>query len=248
MKNGKIRTLTLLAALIILPVGLFAQTAEEIINKMDEMQSFKTMKSSGSMITNDRFGTKTIDFISWSEGSDEFLIEFTSAAELGQKILRTSDQLYLYYPDAEEVIRLQGAALRQSMMGSDISYEDMTEGNNTLDKYDVKLVREEAVDGKNCYVIDMTAKTRNVPYPSQTIWVIKESLLPQKVQYFSKSGKLLKEMRVLDIREERGKFIITRMILEDKLKKNSSTEMVLDTIETDVPLGDGFFSLDQLSW
>jgi len=248
MKKRITATLMLLSLLYFLPGLLSAQSAEDIVKKMDQMQKFDTMKNQGSMTTKDRFGTKKIDFISWSKGSSDFLIEFTSASELGQKILRTRDELFLYYPDAEEVLRLQGAALRQSMMGTDISYEDMTEGNNTLDKYDVKLIREESVEGKSCFVIGMTAKTRNVPYQKQTMWVVKETLLPQQVQYFSKSGKLLKEMRVLDVIKEKGKFVISRMILEDKLKKNSSTEMKLDSVETDLSLGDGFFSLDQLSW
>jgi len=229
-------------------VALTGLSAEDIIREMDRQQSFSSMKSTGSMITNDRFGTKVSDFISWSRGNDDFLIEFTSVAEQGQKILRTANELYLYYPDAEEVIRLQGAALRQSMLGSDISYEDMTEGNDTLSKYDVVLTGEETVDGKDCYVIEMTAKTRNVAYPRQTVWVAKDTLLPQKVHYFSKSGKLLKEMQVDEVKRMGDKFIISRMTLEDKLKKNSSTELVLDDLEVDIDLEEGFFSLDNLSW
>ncbi|QEN06891.1 outer membrane lipoprotein-sorting protein [Oceanispirochaeta crateris] len=238
----------ILGTLLLIPRILSAQSAESIIQKMDELQSFDSLKSTGSLITKDRFGTKTVTFISWSEGSDSSLIEFTSAAEAGQKILRTSEELFLYFPDAEEVIRLQGAALRQSMMGSDISYEDMTDGKDTLDKYEVELLGEELVEGQNCYVIEMTAKSRRVPYPKQTVWVLKESFIPQKVEYFSKSGKLLKEMRVLEVMDMDDKMIISRMVLEDKLKKNSSTEMILETIEVDVSLPSNFFSLDQLSW
>ena len=227
---------------------LFGISAEDIVREMDSKQSFTTMKVTGSMITNDRFGTKVSDFIIWSRGNDEFLIEFTSAAELGQKVLRTASELYLYYPDAEEIIRLQGAALRQSMLGSDISYEDMTEGNDTLSKYEVVLTGEESVGGEVCYVIEMTAKSRDVAYPKQIVWIIKKSLVPQQVQYFSKSGKLLKEMRVNEIRQVGEKFVITRMTLEDKLKKNSSTELVIEKLETNPDLGQDFFSLDNLSW
>ncbi len=227
---------------------LFGISAEDIVREMDRKQSFSTMKAAGSMITNDRFGTKVSDFISWSRGNDDFLIEFTSAAEKGQKVLRTASELYLYYPDAEEIIRLQGAALRQSMLGSDISYEDMTEGNDTLSKYDVELTGEESVGGEDCYVIEMIAKSRDVAYPRQIVWVVKDSLVPQQVQYFSKSGKLLKEMRVNAIQSVGDKFVITRMTLEDKLKKNSSTELVIDSLETDTNLGRDFFSLDNLSW
>ncbi len=225
-----------------------AQTADEIIRSMDELQSFSSLKATGSLITTDRFGTKKVDYISWSEGDDQFIIEFTSAAELGQKILRTSEELFLYYPDAEEIIRLQGAALRQSMMGTDISYEDMTEGNDTLAKYEAELVGSETVNGNDCWVIDLTAKTRKIPYPRQKIWVAKDTYVPEMGQYFSKSGKLLKEMRVLEIMEVEGRILISRMVLEDKLKKNSSTEMIMDEVETNPVLGRDFFSLDQLAW
>lgn len=250
MKLNKTITvgLILTGLLLFSAATLSAQSAEEIIRKMDSLQTFDTMKATGSMITNDRFGTKKVDYISWSEGDENFIIEFTSAAELGQKILRTSNELFLYYPDAEEIIRLQGAALRQSMMGSDISYEDMTEGNDTLSKYDVELVRSEVVDGQDCYVIEMTAKSRKVPYPRQIMWIVKENFIPEQVHYFSKSGKLLKEMRVLEVRDFEGKIIITKMVLEDKLKKNSSTEMIVDEIEANTDLGSDFFSLDQLAW
>lgn len=227
---------------------LFGITAEEIIREMDRQQSFTTMKSSGSMITHDRFGTKVSDFLSWSRGNDDFLIEFTSVAEQGQKVLRTVSELYLYYPDAEEIIRLQGAALRQSMLGSDISYEDMTEGNDTLSKYDVEMSGQETVDGKVCYVINMLAKSRKVAYPRQTVWVVKETLIPLRVHYFSKSGKLLKEMRVNKVEILGDKYVISEMTLEDKLKKNSSTELIIENLETDIDLDQDFFSLDNLSW
>ena len=238
-------TLIWLVSTVSLVYGI---TAEEIVRQMDRQQSFSTMKAGGSMITHDRFGTKKSDFISWSRGNDDFLIEFTSAAEMGQKILRTANELFLYYPDAEEVIRLQGAALRQSMLGSDISYEDMTEGNDTLSKYEVELTGEEQIGGQDCYVIEMIAKSRDVAYPKQIVWVIRDTLVPQQVQYFSKSGKLLKEMKVDAIEKIDEKYVITRMTLEDKLKKNSSTELVIDDLETNVNLARDFFSLENLTW
>ncbi len=228
--------------------GLYAQSAEEIVARMDGVQSFQTSRQEGRVITTDRFGVKEVDFLAWSRGNAEFLIEFTSAAERGQKILRTSSELFLYYPDAQELIRLQGAALRQSMMGSDISYEDMTEGKDTLSKYDAALLGEEEVEGLECFVIKLVAKTRKVPYPRQTLWVEKGSFLPRKALYFSRTEKLLKEMRVLETRSIGAKVMITRMVWEDKTKSDSSTELVIKEAEVDFPLEEDFFSLDRLSW
>jgi hypothetical protein len=94
----------------------------------------------------------------------------------------------------------------------------------------------------------MKARTRRVPYPRQTVWLDRDDYVPRRARYFSKSGKLLKEMRVLEIREMEGRLVISGMVLEDKLKKNSSTELRLDRLEADPDLGRDFFSLDQLAW
>ncbi len=56
------------------------------------------------------------------------------------------------------MIRLQGAALRQSVLGSDLSYEDMTEEKTTLDDYDVTLDGSETISGRDCYILTLTAK------------------------------------------------------------------------------------------
>ncbi|HKM07502.1 MAG TPA: outer membrane lipoprotein-sorting protein, partial [Sphaerochaeta sp.] len=163
-----LKTPLILALLLFsIPAMLFALSADEIIQETDRLSTFETTYSTGSIQTTDRFGTKTSLFKSWTQGKKDSLIEFTSKAERGQKILRTEGSLYLFYPDAEQLIRMQGAALRQSMLGSDISYEDMTEEKNTLDNYTATLEGLKTFKGSECYVLTLTAKTKSVAYPIQ---------------------------------------------------------------------------------
>src|SRR5512137_1984634 len=107
------RNLFALVVLLAAP-GLLAaaQTAEEIVARLQANQVFRTSRIEGVMTVTDRFGTKETRFVSYARGDADALIQFTSPEEKGQKILRTKDEIYLYYPDAEEVIRLQGAAFR----------------------------------------------------------------------------------------------------------------------------------------
>ena len=246
-KTAIIKLVTVL--FIILPViSVHAESAEDIIEKMDDLQTFRTMKSTGKIISHDRFGTKISEFINISRGKTEFLIEFTSLEERGQKILRTPDELFLFYPDAEEIIRLQGAALRQSMLGSDISYEDMTEGTNTLSRYNVVLTGEESIEGNMCHIIQMDAKKKKTAYPRQIVWVDKVKYVPRKVEYYSRSGKLLKTMELVDFAEEKGKIILTSMIIRDKLKKTSSTELLIETYKLNPPVHPATFTLEELTW
>ncbi len=240
--------ITIIAILCIAMTSLGAITAEDIIREVDKLETFTTSYSEGEIITTDRFGVKTSTFKAWSQGAYDSLIEFTSVAERGQKILRTSGELYLFYPDAEELIRLQGAALRQSMLGSDISYEDMTGEKDTLANYTVKLLGTEKVKGRNCYVLELTAKTRTVAYPTQKIWVDSENYMMWRGEFSTKAGRLLKEMEVLDTMVVNNRTLAKATKISDKMKRDSATEMRIDHLEIDVKLDPSIFTLQNLTW
>lgn len=227
---------------------LSAMTAEDIVREMDALETFKTSYAEGEIITTDRFGTKTSTFKSWSRGAYDSLIEFTSTAERGQKILRTEGELYLFYPDAEELIRLQGAALRQSMLGSDISYEDMTGEKDTLSQYEVKLLRQETFQGRLCHVLEFDAKTRTVAYPKQVVWVDAQTYMVWRGEFSTKSGRLLKEMEVLQTMTVDGRTLPKVTKIADKMKRDSATEMRLSHLDIDVELDPVIFTLQNLTW
>ena len=238
----------LAAAMLLIPLTAFAITAEEIIEKADSIQTFETAISSGEFRITDRFGTKVSTFKSWARGEDESLIEFTSRAERGQKILRTEDEIYLYYPDAEELIRMQGAALRQGMLGSDISYEDMTGGKDRRSQYDSVLEGSAMAGGRDCWLITITAKTRTVPYPKQKVWIDKENYIIMKGEYYTRSGRLLKEMEVLKTSVFSGREIAVETRISDKMKSDSETLLILNDLEVNAVIDPEVFSLEELSW
>jgi outer membrane lipoprotein-sorting protein len=234
--------------LTVIPSSLFAVSAEEIIRKLEENTVFKTSRVDGDMIIRDRFGTKKSSFISYSRGTDDMLIEFTSVEEEGMKILRTKDELYLFFPEAEETIRMQGAALKESVIGSDMSYEDMTGGKGLLASYNVTLEGTEEINGASCYKVRMEAISSNVPYYSQTMWIDTTLFIYRRVHKFSRSGKLLKNITISEIREVSGRHVPVRMVLEDTVKGNSSTEFIVRAMKIDIPLDPRLFSLEELSW
>ena len=229
---------------------LIAQTpdGESILKRVDAAQTFSTMKAVGTMTITDSLGARKTTFINYTKGKDDTFMEFTSAAEKGQKILRNAKELYLFFPDAEEVTRLQGAALRQSMAGSDISYEDMTGTRNRSDNYTTGVEGSEIIDGRDCWKLLLTAKTRNVAYSKQELWVDKVNYLPVKGLYYALSGKVLKELSFGDV-EKMGAFAMsTRIQITDKLKAGSKTELRFSSIEIDKPMDLKIFTLENLSW
>lgn len=223
-------------------------SAREIVRRVEENRVYDTSRTEMTMTIEDRFGERESELISFSRGADEALIEFTSAAERGQKVLRTADEIYLYYPDAAELVRLQGAALRESMLGSDVSYEDLTGGRTLLDTYDVRLEGTEEIDGRSTYRVHLEARTRNVPYPRQTMWVDTELFVVRRAEQFALSGRLLKTITMDDIEEIDGYLVPMRTVVSDALKRNSATTVEIDEMEIGLRLDDDLFSLEELSW
>jgi len=232
----------------IVPSSVFAVSAEDVVRRLEKNTVFETSRVEGSMVINDRFGRKESTFISYGRGTDDMLVEFTSVEEEGMKILRTSDELYLFFPEAEELIRMQGAALKESVIGSDMSYEDMTGGKGLLSSYRADLKGMEDVDGFSCHRVELEARKADVPYYRQTMWIDREIFIYRRVHKYSRSGKLLKIVEIEEIREVSGRHVPVRMKLVDSIKGNSSTYFTVTDIEIDLALDPGLFSLEELTW
>ena len=228
--------------------ALSAITAEEIVANVERNEVNEDERIQGTMVITDRFGSRVKTFVSSTSGTDKMLLEFTNPEERGQKILRLEDEIYLYFPEAEEVIHLQGSALKESVMGSDFSYEDLTEEGDLLDLYTVTLLGQETIAGRKHYHLELKARKRGLAYPRQEAWVDAEYWVITRADSYSLSGRLLKEMELGDIRRVGGKYVPHYVIMRDAMKKNSSTEMRIDAIDLSAGLSPDIFSLEELTW
>ena len=223
--------------------SLIAQSAQDIVKKVDENSTFSTYKGRGKVIIEGKYGKRTSDFIYYAKGSYDSLIEFTSGEEEGQKIFKTEDDLYIKYPYAEEIQRLS----RKKTLGA-VSYDELSGERDTLKNYNVQILRDDQIDGNDVWVIEMIAKSSKVAHYKQQIFVNKSNFVVLKVLYYSKSGKLTKELVTLKVENVGNKFIGTHSLITDKLKVNNSTESIIEDIEVDIELDDKLFSLDELAW
>ncbi|NLJ61617.1 MAG: outer membrane lipoprotein-sorting protein, partial [Firmicutes bacterium] len=101
--------------------------ASEIIKRMEQNTDFKTAYYEARMEITQRERVNTKTMRAWVEGNDKALVEFTNKRDLGTRILKIEDDLWLFSPTAEEEVRLSGEMLNQGMMGSDFSYQDALE-------------------------------------------------------------------------------------------------------------------------
>ena len=235
----------IVALTVIFPVSGWSQTptGAEIMQKIDDNILAGNRSATYTMIVHGLRGDRSMTVKSWIEGSEKSFSEYLAPArEKGTKMLKLGDQLWMYSPQSDRIIRIAGHMLRQSMMGSDFSYEDMMEDRSLTDSYRAEVQGSESIDGRDCWVVTLTAITEDIAYHSRKILVDKERMIALREDRFAKSGKLLKTAEIHELFQVGQRWYPKRMIFKDALSTGEGTELVIDSIEFDVKVPPGQFS------
>ena len=200
------------------------------------------------MIVHGRRSSRTIELKSWIVGINKSFTEYLSPPrEAGTKMLKNGDKLWTYSPQTDRVIQISGHMLRQSVMGSDMSYNDVMEEQSMQQIYDATLEATEIINERKHYVLLLEAKLKGLSYPKRRTWVDAEYLLPMKEELYAKSGKLLKSTSMDGVKKVQDRWYPSRFIYKDELKRNSKgTEWIIEDIQFDVDIPKHVFSKEKL--
>ena len=223
-------------------------TVDEIINKIDFNLNSKNRVITSEMVVHGRRATRNIVSKSWIIGTNKAFTQYLSPPrEEGSKMLKLDDVLLTYSPQTDRIIQISGHMLRQSIMGSDMSYNDVMEDKPLEQLYNATLEKEEDLNGRRCFVLFLESKTEGISYPKRREWVDAEYFLPIKEELYAKSGKLLKSTSMDGIKKIGERWFPTRFIFKDELKKNSKgTEWIIKDIQFDQNIPEVIFSKSNL--
>ena len=214
-----------------------------VLKRVDDNRVTGNKVVLSEMVIHGRRGSRTIKAKSWIQGEDKSFSEYLDPPrERGVKMLKLGDQLWTYYPATDRTILIAGHMLRQSVMGSDLSYEDMMEDPVLGNSYEAKVDGEEIVAERTCWVLQLTAKKPDVAYHSRKLWVDKVRFVVLREERFARGGKLLKTAEVRSVRQVQGRWIPDRLLFKDVLQSGEGTEFALTEIELDVPIPETVFS------
>jgi outer membrane lipoprotein-sorting protein len=218
-------------------------SGDEILKKVDENMFAENKILVSRMVIHGRRDTRTVESKSWQRGTSESYTEFLAPArEKGTKMLKLKDMLWDYSPSTDRTIMISGSLLRQSVMGSDLSYEDMMEDPHLPNLYSAKVTSEDTLTGRDCWVIDLTAKKEDIAYHHRRLWVDKERYVPLRENLYAESGKLLKTMEVREVMKVQNRWVAKSVLYKDALKDGEGTEFLIDSIDLDASIPDYFFS------
>lgn len=218
-------------------------SVDAVLDGVDRNLTFDSRTATVTMTVEAAKRVREFQLQTYGRGAQDAAVEYLAPArDKGTRMLRKGGDLWMWMPSVERTQKISGHALRQGLMGSDVSYEDLMGASALRGAYDATILREEPQDGRPCWVLELKAKDADAAYARRLAWVDKSSYLPLKQELYAVSGMLLKTWTMGDVTQVGGRQVPTRMVIEDQVKKGSRTTLVLSDVAFGVPLEDEVFT------
>jgi outer membrane lipoprotein-sorting protein len=152
---------------------------------------------------------------------------------------RKDDDQWIYLPALKKVKRISSDSKSDYFMGSDFTYDDLGDRHPSSDKH--KLLREETVDGEDCYVVESIPKEEEYMYSKTITWIIKDKWIGKKKEFYDEDEDLLKTLTVKEVEEIKDYLIITFSEMHN-VQKDHTTRMELKNVKVDTGISDNKFT------
>jgi len=249
-----------LAILTLLPPIALAETPEEkglaiAIESDKRDEGFVDSTANMRMILRNRSGKEStrnvrVKNLEVTGDGDKSLSIFDEPADVkGTASLTWShstkpDEQWLYLPALKRVKRISSKNKSGPFMGSEFAFEDI--GSQEYDKYTYKYLRDEQINGTDCFVLERYPVDKNSGYTRQTTWIDKERYIPLKVDYYDRKDSLLKTLESYDFQQYLDKHWRAARLEMVNHQSGKSTTLLFDNYQFKTGLTDKDFAKNAL--
>ncbi|RKZ00871.1 MAG: hypothetical protein DRQ10_03240 [Candidatus Hydrothermota bacterium] len=177
--------------------------------------------------------------------SDKFFVEFTNPEDYGTRILKLQNRLYIYLPDIDDVVRISGDMMRQSLMGSDLSYEDLM-NEDPWKLYAPTSLKDTSFESQRVYLLELRDTSGRATYASIKLWLLPKKFVPLKAEYIARGGRVVKTVEVIEYKSVDSKLFPIFYIMRDLRRRNSKTTVKIHSVKIDIPLDSDYFRRERL--
>lgn len=255
----KISKIILGALALCMTAAAFGQTAEEIAKKVHDLPDGDTNYMVARLTLSDKSGKSRVrDIASYKmeEGTTKKSVTVfrTPKDVAGVSYLsfdypdnpdgttKDSDS-WLYLPAMKKARRVSGSSKDDDFQGTDFTYGDI--GERSLGKDTFKLLGSENVGGKDCWILEYTAKDKTSKITRRVMWIDKSNYMTQKGEYYDKQGKKFKELVCESIEQIDGFWTIKKMTMSNLLSSHKTVYELLE-VKYNLPLDKNIFTVSAL--
>jgi outer membrane lipoprotein-sorting protein len=254
MKTAAFAMLLLAAAPPTLARAANEPSGAEILRKVDDaLNAFKDGIFEAKLLVREpngqarEFAFTTFQKSDPSKPSEsKRLVRFTSPGDVkGMGVLvANSEIMYVFLPGFQKVRRVGTHVKNQTFMGSDFSFEDMSQLAFS-ELYDAKVVGKDDAQ----WILELTQKAgRDLEFPRLKIYADAKIFQPLRVEYQDAAGKTLKEQFRDQYKQDSPiHWQPMRVRVIDHRRNDHQSEIDFLSTKIDVGLGDDVFSVRSLS-
>ena len=232
---------------MLFPILVFSQSGRDIAEMIENRPAPDDLINQTVMIlTNSKGQTRNHKMISKSKnGSEKQIIWFMEPKDdRGIAFLKIEhdnrdDEMRMWLPAFKKVRRISSKKKSDSFMGSDLSFEDLS--NRRLNSNDYKRLEDAKWLGRDCYVLETVPKKDSKSnYVRHVSWIDKNHMNILKEQSFNKKNKLEKEKHFSY--ETRGKYQLIKKVTVKNLIKKHATEITFSDMVINSGISDKLFN------
>jgi len=216
--------------------------ADEILARVDANQAFRTIEYTARMEIRLGKELRVKTMRAWAQGAEKAFVEFTNPEDAGTRMLKLGKDLWMYFPREQDTVRISGHLLKDGMMGSDLSYEDALESDGLSAAYSATLTGRDTLDGRPVFVVELRAKAPTAKYDRRVMRIDAERYVVLAEEMYARSGRLLKESRTVEVKRIGTRWYPVAVTVSDRLRKDSSTTVIMESITLDPVLDPALFT------
>ena len=231
--KSMIMTLLVTMAATLLPAIAVAQSADEIVKKADDaLKGNRTYSISRMTVykSGEPQPVQEMEGYTMEKGGKSYSLSIYLAPSRmkGTANLMIEDDLWVRFGSTGRTRKLSSSAKKNSAGGTDFSYADMGDGGQGIsDKYKSRLMGEEALEGVNCYKVELLADDSEAPYEKLVAFISKEGFRYLKIDYYEGNANI-KSMTLHDYRTVGSKIYPFRQTMESHTKPSVTEVEVIE--------------------
>jgi hypothetical protein len=225
-----------------------AQTAREIIDRVDQLLRGRSSHGTVSMDIRTEHWTRSLRMEAWSLGTDYSLVRVTSPQkEAGTATLKAGNEVWNYLPRVDRTIKVPPSLMMGSWMGSHFTNDDLVKESRLVDDYEISIGFEGARAGVDVWEFVLEPKPE-----APVVWgkiveqVRKKDLMPTWARYYDERGELVRTLTFADYRTFGSRLVPAKLTIVPADKAGESTTITYEKMRFDIDLETDFFSLRSL--
>jgi len=239
--------LSVFALLFSLSVPAQEIDAKTLIRKAMDNWRGVTSRSEMTMTIHRPNWERTMSMRSWSQGDKLSLVRVTEPKkDAGNGTLLNDNNMWIYTPKINRIIKVPSSMMNQRWMGSDFSNRDISKSTDIVDQYEHELTATVEMDGHVIYTVTSVPHEDAAVVWGKEVLAVRDDYVLVSQEFWDQDDILVKSMETGEIVEMSGRPVAKTMRMSEVDTPDEWTEMVVNDIEFDIDLPANIFTLSNL--